>query len=353
MELAQQVDLTEAYYNYYELRDIAKDHYCAVCGGILNVAYGQYRPGMFGYFIRCANRDHKGVTRVDPDYEKKKRGYFSMESTALSKLTDQQMIKRVDMARFPQDLTPAQKNMIARVAIEYGLDPLMGELMIYQGNPYIRIDGRRRKAQESGELDGIATRPATKDEREAREVQDGDYLYKAEVRRKGAAFAFEGWGKVTKAEIERAKAQAAARSNDPWYLPLVKDPGDIAEKRAEAEALKRAFHLPLPSFEELIGGAAPAGSARPGPDPELNAPAVNAAATCINAPPGPAPAIKAIKRDLAGLKDNYDLLRACHEDFNLQPKDVLAELNVNSVKDLTKPPAEYYQAIAAVRQDKG
>lgn len=246
--------LNDQYYEYYELKELSNTHYCSACGNILSLAYGEYQPGYYGYFIRCGqDKNHIGITRHNPRYDIKKWRYWNVESTALSKLTETQMLARVDMARFPRDLDVTQKKIIARIAIEYGLDPLMGELMIYQGNPYVRIDGRRRKAQETGELDGIATRPATKDEREARNVQDGDYLYKSEIRRKGSEYPFEGWGKVTKIEIDRAKAAATNNQRDQWFIPIVKDPGDMAEKRAEAEGLKRAFHLPLPSFEEIIG----------------------------------------------------------------------------------------------------
>jgi hypothetical protein len=45
-----------------------------------------------------------------------------------------------------------------------------------------------------------------------------------------------------------------------------------------------------------------------------------------------------------------DLMKACHDDFKLQPKAVLAELGVVSQSELTESPAECYIRIASVRQ---
>ena len=76
------------------------------------------------------------------------------------------MLKRIDSVKWPKDLTPALKELLAETAIERGLDPLEGELSIYQGKPYVGINGRQRKAQETGELGGISMRPGTVEEKE-------------------------------------------------------------------------------------------------------------------------------------------------------------------------------------------
>jgi hypothetical protein len=55
------------------------------------------------------------------------------------------------------------------------------------------------------------------------------------------------------------------------------------------------------------------------------------------------------KRDPATLKNFTALLKACNEDFKLQPAQVMAELNVQRTTELTMTPAECYQQIAAVR----
>jgi len=137
-------------------------HICAVCGGKLTICWGgAYRISSF--ILRCGNNiTHKGITRHDKEYERKIM-QNQMDSKALTKLTDGQMMARVTMAKFPQELTALEKNILVKVAKTYGFDPLMGEITIYQGRPYVSIDGRYRKAQETGQLNGIESRPATKE----------------------------------------------------------------------------------------------------------------------------------------------------------------------------------------------
>lgn len=54
------------------------------------------------------------------------------------------------------------------------------------------------------------------------------------------------------------------------------------------------------------------------------------------------------KRDPNSIKDVNSLLKACHDDFKLQPKQVYAELNVSGPMEITDP-AGAYRRIAAVR----
>jgi len=58
---------------------------------------------------------------------------------------------------------------------------------------------------------------------------------------------------------------------------------------------------------------------------------------------------KGLKRDPASLETITDMYKACHADYGLQPKQVMAELNVNAWTDLTLTPAEAYLQIAAAR----
>jgi hypothetical protein len=54
------------------------------------------------------------------------------------------------------------------------------------------------------------------------------------------------------------------------------------------------------------------------------------------------------KRDPETIKNVNELLKACHDDWKMQPKQVYAELNVSGPMEITDP-AEAYQKIAAVR----
>jgi len=230
-----------------QLRQLSKYHVCAECGAFLALSWSNERNC---YILRCKRfLEHNGIRRLgrDPEIDeirnKLKGEPLPMKTTALQELDPKQMLERVNQARFPKDLTVQDRQLMATISIEYGLDPLFGELMIYQGRPYVTIDARRRKAQETNQLDGISARPATKTERQARGVENGDYLFVAEVWVKGASHPFEGWGMVKESETKGSE-----------FLPIVKDPAAQCEKRAEAQALRRAFHIPLPSFEEIIEG---------------------------------------------------------------------------------------------------
>jgi len=60
--------------------------------------------------------------------------------------------------------------------------------------------------------------------------------------------------------------------------------------------------------------------------------------------------VKKSKRDPETIRSIADLYRACHEDFKLQPKEVLKELGYSSQNDIAETPAECYRRIAAVRE---
>lgn len=55
------------------------------------------------------------------------------------------------------------------------------------------------------------------------------------------------------------------------------------------------------------------------------------------------------KRDPESIHTINELLRACHEDFKMQPTDVYKELNVSSANEITELPSECYRRILAVR----
>jgi len=55
------------------------------------------------------------------------------------------------------------------------------------------------------------------------------------------------------------------------------------------------------------------------------------------------------KRDPETIKTIQELYRACHDDFGLQPKEVLKELGYSSQADINETPAECYRKIAAAR----
>ncbi len=227
-----------------ELRKLQKKHWCSICGGRLGLVLD---VGRHEFFIACSDfhrTHHEGITshnKGDEKYMKEFKERYKMDSKSLMTMNETQMLARVDMAKFPQDLTVADKRLLAQVAITYGFDPLMGEVSIYQGKPWVSIDGRYRKAQETEKLDGVDTRPATKQERIDWQIPDGDYFFRAEIYVKGSSHPFVGWGRVFTSETVGGKG----------FKPVEKNPQRMAEKRAEAQGLRKGFHIPLPSYEDI------------------------------------------------------------------------------------------------------
>jgi hypothetical protein len=107
-----------------------------------------------------------------------------------------------------------------------GVRAELGELILYQGKPYISIDGRIRLAHETGLLVGMETRPATALECRNYGCEPGDVLWVAQVFRRGAGRAFTGWGHVSQKDRN----------------PVTKThPREMAKKRAKYDALRSAF----------------------------------------------------------------------------------------------------------------
>jgi len=341
--------------SFGDMGKAVKSFKCAQCSRYLLVAWSAQKNS---YVLRCGESlEHEGVVPYGRDPElleianKLKGRPLPMETTALKKLDPKQMLQRVSQAKWPKDLTQADLGLIAKVCTDYGLDPLFGELMIYQGRPYVTIDARRRKAQETGQLDGISARPATTAEREARKVPAEDYLFVAEVRVKGASFPFVGWGRVQESETSGSQ-----------FLPIVKDPAAQAEKRAEAQALRRAFHMPLPSAEEIIEGEfavlpevkeAPKSKSRP-----QKADLRPTAPPTINQDNTVQPLQDTSKRKAdeiteADIPDATALLKIANAVWSIQPKELWDELNYTSQHNFedagVDSPWECFLRLKAVR----
>jgi hypothetical protein len=231
---------------YDEMTAMTKSHVCGQCDGILSVAWSAEKNG---YILRCKDITHDKIVskyhqrKTDRQIQDERiwKEINKVDTVSLTKMDQNTMLARVSMAKFPQDLTPADKTLLAEVARTYGLDPLMNEVSIYQGRPYVSIDGRYRMAQDTNQLDGVETRPATKQERADWQIPEHDYFFRSEVFKKGSSRPFVGWGRVLISETEGGKG----------FKPIEKNPQRMAEKRAEAQALRKAFHIPLPSLEDI------------------------------------------------------------------------------------------------------
>lgn len=125
-------------------------------------------------------------------------------------------------------LKPEEQTMfLMAFGRKIGVRAELGELMIYQGKPYITINGRMRIAHESGRMGGAQPRPATSVERQQFGATDDEVLWCCEVWRIGHPRPYKGWGVVNKTTDRN---------------PVAKQyPREMAKKRALYDALRMAF----------------------------------------------------------------------------------------------------------------
>lgn len=124
-------------------------------------------------------------------------------------------------------LTSGQQAVFLSALGEHiGVKAELGDIMLYQGKPYITISGYRRIAHSSGLLNGLTVEPASLRDRERFGAKPGEHLWVAHVHRKGSVKPYIGWGYV--------------REND--KNPVTRThPQEMAKKRAIYDGLRLAF----------------------------------------------------------------------------------------------------------------
>jgi hypothetical protein len=139
---------------------------------------------------------------------------------------------------FPKDMTEGQTLAVARVAVAYGLDPFLGELIPYQGKPYITYDGRVRLADRHPAYDGFECDPATPDEIKALKAHADQVVFRCTVHRRDRR----------KPIIAFGRAGGPGENN-----PVAKQwTAEVAYKRAVHRAMRAAFPVPIPGLEESV-----------------------------------------------------------------------------------------------------
>jgi hypothetical protein len=162
------------------------------------------------------------------------RTALDVDDAAAAKRTAQLMKHRGGL--FDKDMTEPQAATLARLSLFYGLDPFTDDLILYQGRPYLTLQGAMRIANQDPQYDGIECTPATPDEREAFRARDDEALWVARVWRKDRRVPNVGYGRASGTEAD----QPVARK---WTA-------EMAQKRAKHRALRDAFSLPVPGVEE-------------------------------------------------------------------------------------------------------
>lgn len=168
-----------------------------------------------------------------------------MTSTELAKLDEQSLIRRMEQARWTAALAPQDRRALAEIGALYGLDPIMSELILYEGKPYITLAGMIRKAHDAKGFEGVEDRPMTEDERKAYGIKQ-PVAWIAKVYRRGFRVPTVGTGGADPVNPLRSNAAAGKPGN-----PIEREnPQIMARSRAIRQALRLAFPHSLP-FAEL------------------------------------------------------------------------------------------------------
>ena len=138
-------------------------------------------------------------------------------------------------------LTREARDMIVVVGDKIGLDPCLGHVILYYGKPYVTEAGMLYYAHRSGKFNGIESRPLTADEREFYQIDQGEDAWIASAWRKGFAIPFTGIGRA-RADEKNPVARGSFVEHQ--------HPQRMAAKRAEMQALRKAFPVGLPIWEE-------------------------------------------------------------------------------------------------------
>lgn len=156
---------------------------------------------------------------------------------AIDTAQQQDLAKRL-RPQFPQDCDPEQALEVARVALAYGLDPFLGELIPYKGKPYLTFDGRIRIADQHPMYDGYDLLPPEDAELKALRPVQNESIWKCVVYRKDRSRPTVAYGR-------------AGGPNE--RNPVGKsDPVSMAQKRAIHRALRAAFPVPIPGVDDPL-----------------------------------------------------------------------------------------------------
>lgn len=242
------------------LKQFEDTHVCAYHQEPIRVVwYGDENT----YTLRCARGEYpEEITKTTSLIEAYKQGEELPEGTkkdvekAMTKrpaagtttpaLLREGLIPQFDLGNNIM-LKPDQVQFLKEYAYKYGLDPYRQHVFIIHGQPYIGIDGYIYHAHKSGISFGMAGRPLTLEELQARGYQEGDIGFLSTVTRQDTGAVFEGLGIVTKDEMNEI---ARGKPGQKRYPVLASKPGPMVVKRADWQALRRAFPIGDTVIEE-------------------------------------------------------------------------------------------------------
>ncbi len=235
------------------LKDLTISHACAECGGLLSVAWHAKEKCEV---LRCGNghypeevtpwetaqeqqRHNPDIEPGKPEEKKKpsaKRGGASLIQPTAVTLAGVPAVDLGNGELIPRDRLEA----LVKYGLDYGLDPRRGHVCLMYGKPYIMIDGYLYHANRTGINYTLKSRPLTTAEKDIFQVGPTDHGWISTVVILATGTEFQGVGVVTCNEMtEKSKSKP-----DQLKSPVVaKHPWQLTQKRAEWQALRRAFPI--------------------------------------------------------------------------------------------------------------
>lgn len=174
------------------------------------------------------------------------------ETRAIQAFTDRQLKQRIELnkaARFGlESATAAQLNVVFILCKRWQLDPVT-DLTLYQGHPWITLEGHLRLLQRHPDYRGFEQRPLSKDEKLAWGYEADDLVVATTIRTAQWGDITQ-WGKVSRTEINEARDRAADERKR--TAPVGMHPVEMAQKRSLARTQRAAFGMDsLPSDEDI------------------------------------------------------------------------------------------------------
>ena len=240
------------------LKDIASKY---VCSEHLTPVVVAWHAQEDSYVLRCGQGEYpEEVTRQPSFTELHKQGALppgpiadNIERRERKKAmsTNKQLeslvlgdVPRADLGT-GELLSPEQIQALMHYATKYALDIYRGHVVLMYGSPYIGLDGYLYHANQSGIPYQLRSRPLDEKERETYRIKPNDHAWTCEVIRLDTGASFTGLGVVTMEEITARSTKNPERLRSPV---VAAHPWQLAQKRAEWQALRRAF--PIGESEE-------------------------------------------------------------------------------------------------------
>lgn len=235
------------------LKDIASTYVCSEHGLPVTVAWHALENS---YVLRCGHGEYpEEVTREPSFTELNKQGRLAT-GPIKDNLERRKREKAMTQEKKPTALTmggvPATDlgtgellalevvKALTEYAEKYELDPCRGHVVLMYGKPYITLDGYYYHAYKSWRQFSVHSRPMSDEERRTYKIEEDDHFWLTSILFGDTNQTFTGIGIVTKDEMTAKSKRDPSKLSSPV---VAAHPWQLAQKRAEWQALRRAFPI--------------------------------------------------------------------------------------------------------------